>query len=75
MAINCSVCDNKRKIKFEDHIEDCPVCEEYVAWGEKDEHPLQVRGEHVKQKPVQDNRFYRDFVKKKNPRGRKRKKL
>jgi hypothetical protein len=40
MTINCYCCSNTRKIEFEGHIEDCPVCEEYV-WLE-----AQRRGKH-----------------------------
>jgi hypothetical protein len=35
--INCAVCSNTRKVNYEGHIETCPVCEDYLVWGNQDE--------------------------------------
>lgn len=35
--MDCPVCNNTRKVEFENEITTCPVCEEYVAWHGGDE--------------------------------------
>lgn len=54
--MNCSVCNNKRKVEYEGHIETCPVCEDYVDSEQKQKPIIRKKRKRNKKRNKQINK-------------------